>query len=153
MFQAVMAGIGAAGNIYGGFRANSEARKQAALAIQENENEARRMEEDTNKLISEQHLGYAKSGVILDGSPLLLIEETRQKGLQDRLQFRASGRARADAIAGEGRAKLMGAFSSGFSSMGDMKVGGSSKASASKPDTPNGRRDQGGGRYITNEAY
>lgn len=120
--------LGAAGTFYGGYRANSEARKQAGNQIADSEYEAALMEEDNKKLISEQESAYAKLGVILEGSPLLVIEETRQKGLRDRMRVREVGRSRAEAIAAEGRNKFIGAMFQGTSQlmggMGGMGGGG-----------------------------
>lgn len=59
---------------------NAEAARQAALQQQEADLSARAETRENIKLEKRQKLAFLKSGVSLEGSPLLLLDETRQKG-------------------------------------------------------------------------
>lgn len=70
--------------MYQGYQAkkagNEEAkdiRRQAALQQEETLREADRVKTDRRKFLAKQGLSYVKSGVSLEGSPLLILEETK----------------------------------------------------------------------------
>jgi len=149
--EAVMAGVGAAGSIYGGYRAASESRKEAKNIMNDAEAQALQMEDENNKLMSEQESRYAKSGVILDGSPLLVIEETRSKGLADRLRLRESGRNKAHGVAAQGRAQFIGGVTNGMAKMGGAMggMGGGGGGGFTPSSGVNTKSYSGGTSYLS----
>ncbi len=110
--------------IFGGFAADraasSEARalkREAALARREALEEADRLEKEHQKFLAYQSVMFLKGGVTLEGSPLLVLEETRQeKDKQVRAQRNRAealyglGRGRAARVKAGGRASLIGGF-------------------------------------------
>lgn len=88
-------------------------KQQGALAAEESEVEAQRVEAEGGRFQARQKLAFLKSGVSLEGSPLLTLQETgeetkAQAGAIRRrggAQFRLS-RKRAKVARGRGRAAL-----------------------------------------------
>jgi len=57
--------------------------QQAALALEEAQTNAGIVANDRRDLLRRQALAYTKSGVALEGSPLLVLENTRSKSQQE----------------------------------------------------------------------
>lgn len=137
-----MAALSAATSIMGGMQAQSEAKQQSEYALAEAAmagKEASRQasaqaiqEREANRdVLQRQKLAYMKSGVSLEGSPLLVMEETRRKGesnIDEILSSGASGYASAimgGTIASQkakamGRQQLMQGISGGLSGAGQV---------------------------------
>jgi len=123
--------LGAGANIIGGAAADEAARQQSsiilqqgALAREESEEEARRLEIEARKFRARQNVLFGKSGVTLEGSPLLVLEETRREGARQATAVRRQGVARANLAVAEsqrvrnqGRARLLTGFLGGGASL------------------------------------
>lgn len=121
-------------SIMGGMQSRNEAGVQSELAMQQAESRAieqerlsareARIEQDASEdARKKQKVAYLASGVSLAGSPLLVMEETRRKGLENVDEVLKAGEAGANVARTEGRivaeqAKSTGRkeFSSGISS-------------------------------------
>lgn len=114
----------AASSVYGGIEAEREGKKQATLATQqasaaaaeERRVTARQKEleqRDIDKTVDRQKLAYLASGVTLEGSPLLKMEETRRLGAENIAEIEASGAAASQARLAEGRIQAEQAKSRG----------------------------------------
>lgn len=131
------AGLGAAGQVYGGYRANMAAKREAGLmedqarvAQAEADAEAQRRAAEIRKFSKKQALAFMKNGVSLDGSPLLTIDETITEGQKevDAIARRGDAQAnlynrRAAITKDEGRAAFVsgilgggGSFASSYAS-------------------------------------
>ncbi len=110
------------GHIFGGISASKAAdaeadalEREAALARQEALEEADRLEKEHRKFLSRQSIMFLKGGVTLSGSPLLVLEETREeKKKQVEAQKKRAGALfqlgldKAKRVSAEGRARLVG---------------------------------------------
>ncbi len=72
----------------------SALKKQAGVAFEEGQAEGKRVQEESERLQTRQRLSFLKSGVSLQGSPLLAIARTEELG-----------KAQADAIRNRGLAQ------------------------------------------------
>lgn len=129
-------------SIAGGMASQQEAGYQSELALQQAESraieqervsarEARLEQEAADDARSRQKVAYLASGVTLEGSPLLAMEETRTRGAENVDEIKKSGSAAANAVRQEGRVqaaqlKSSGrqAFASGLSSGARSIAGG-----------------------------
>ena len=133
------AAVAAAGaSIAGGVMANNAAGEQADLARSD---AAARAEEsarvaDRQSMIEQrnidettqrQKLAFLASGVTLEGSPLLKMEETRRLGAENIEEIKKGGQASADAQIAEGRRTAQSAKASGRQAL----IGGISGAASS----------------------
>lgn len=121
---AVMAIIQAGATIIKGFQArsaaNSEAdrlREQANIALQESRRDAEQQAREITSFQSSQAHTYASSGITLEGSPVVVLEQTRKLGQQQVDAVIRRGMAQsnlinqqADAQRKAGRNALIGAF-------------------------------------------
>lgn len=127
-FLPILASVG--GQIFGGASERSEneaeardIESQAALARSENLEEARRQRREDRKFLAKQSVMFIKGGVSLEGSPLLILEETKE---EEEKQFAAGKRQaearfgfefnRAERLREQGRAKLTGGILGGAGS-------------------------------------
>jgi hypothetical protein len=101
-------------SIAGGAQSQSEGNYQSELAMQQAQargveqervaqREARLTQEEALDTERRQKLAYMASGVTLEGSPLLVMEETRKKGQDNVNEILQSGRAASSASIAEGR--------------------------------------------------
>lgn len=110
----VLAGISAASSIMGGIEqkkaadqqaeyatatANMQAKEQARVSVQQAQAEREQAETARRR----QKIGYMKGGVSLEGSPLLIMEQTRLRGQRNAEEILASGAAGSTAARTEGR--------------------------------------------------
>jgi hypothetical protein len=111
-------------SIYGGIQAKKEGDKQADLATNQAASRATEInrqtarsttleERDIKSTIERQKLAYLASGVTLEGSPLLMMEETRRRGAENVEEIQLAGAAGASAQLEEGRATAQAAKASG----------------------------------------
>jgi len=125
----VFSGLSAASSLFGGMSAQNESRKQAATAQAEANlraeetaragvRESLAVGAEAESVRRRQKLAYLKSGVDLEGSPLLMMEATRRNGLdnvEETLRASSSaagaqiqeGRSRATALKASGRQAFM----------------------------------------------
>ena len=125
----IFSGLSAASSLFGGVSAQKEAARQSATAQAEANlraeetgragvREAQAVGMEAESVRRRQKLAYLKSGVDLEGSPLLMMEATRQAGLdnvEETLRASSStagaqiqeGRARASALKSSGRQAFM----------------------------------------------
>lgn len=131
----VLSGLSAVSGLVGGLQQQSEAKQQAEYAqaqgiSQAKENvriaakEAGIEKREAESVRRQQKLAYLKSGVSLEGSPLLMMEKTRLQGQQNVDEIIASGGAASSAALTEGRMQAKNYKASGRQAF----VGGLGKA-------------------------
>lgn len=125
---------GAGINIYGAGLEQQELEKQADNLMKDADANDKRLSEYNRKFLAEQEVAYGKSGVILDGSPLLVLEETRQMGLEDRVSAKRQAFNQSQNLRAQGRNRMLsaigGGMASGMNAMSGMGGGGSARPSA-----------------------
>lgn len=84
-------------------REDGELLGQAKIVRQEARREAIRTREEIEYFRGEQAMTYNKSGVTLEGSPLLVLEETRRKGQEEIDAILGRGQAISDLYVKRGR--------------------------------------------------
>ncbi len=75
--------------------------------------EARLTQEDAEDFRKRQKVSFLASGVTLEGSPLLIMEETRTRGAENVNEILRAGSAGASAVRQEGRMQAQSIRSSG----------------------------------------
>lgn len=137
----VAAAVGAGASALGGIQAKREADKQARLANEqaaaraaETERVTKRQAEleqrNIDQTIDRQKLAYLKSGVTLEGSPLLKLEETRRLGAENIDEINKAGEAQASAQVAEGRVQAQQLKASGRQALISGITGAARSASA-----------------------
>jgi len=111
---AIASTVSAGAAVAGGIQQSREAQKQAQRTQQETELQARAEARENIGLEKRQKLAFLKSGVALEGSPLLLLAETRRRGQENVGAISQTGRGRAKGIAASGRQALIGGFAQGL---------------------------------------
>lgn len=118
------------GQLFAGFSASRAAdaeakdiEAQASLERTENLEEARRQKRENRRFLAKQSVMFVKGGVSLEGSPLLVLEETEEEGkkqfaagkrqAQARFKF---GLEKAGRVKAQGRSKLLGGIFGGIAS-------------------------------------
>ena len=103
-------------------------RQQAELASMEANEEAARTERDAESFRKRQKILFLKSGVALEGSPLLILEETQRNAQKEADAIRKQGVARfslgqqrAKQAPRKGRAALLGSVGEAFSSIASVE--------------------------------
>ena len=97
--------------------ARQQASMQAAEAGRVSGAQAFQAEQDADRARSRQKLAFLKSGVSLEGSPLLIMEETRQRGLDNVNEIIKSGASTGAAELTEGRIAAQNLQSAGRQSL------------------------------------
>lgn len=98
-----------------------EAERQADIVERETEEKIKLKIGEQKQFLAQQQLGYLKSGVLLTGSPLLVLSDTAKKAKEDVKAVRRGGRAKARSLRergrvaflrgiGEGSADIIGGF-------------------------------------------
>lgn len=108
-----------------GFSQYREEKKADQLARQRAESEAKLLEQDARRAAKEereiaddtrrrQKVAFLSSGVLLEGSPLLVMEETRKKGEENARNTIRNAKSRADLVrqGAVSRANLFGTAAS-----------------------------------------
>ena len=135
---------------YGSYRQGKAEKKaanaRAALEMEAATDQANYKRDQLKKLIASQTVAYAKSGVTLEGSPLLVMEETEREGLAEADKIERTGRRRAEAERQAGRDAFTGGLigagaslaSAGYSAYkGGVFSGSAGNASANTWRNPN----------------
>lgn len=111
-------------SIFGGFQQRQESNNQADLIMQSSAMQAaetKRLaakealveQENADEARRRQQIAYLASGVTLQGSPLLVMEETRKKGLENVDEILKAGSASASTSMTEGRIRAQGVKAQG----------------------------------------
>ncbi len=119
-----LSAVGTGLSVVSGFQqmqAGKEAAQQqyetTANQVRENarltEREAQQELKAADQARRQQKIAYLSSGVSLSGSPLLVMEETRRRGIENAAEVQASGRAANKAAATEGRMQARNYYTSG----------------------------------------
>lgn len=119
-----LSAVSAVSSIVGGMQQQGASNQQAEMAIaqgnmQAAENErvafkqAQNEKEQSESARRAQKVAYLASGVTLEGSPLLVMEETRQKGIENVDEILMGGQAGASAARQEGRMRASSLKASG----------------------------------------
>lgn len=112
------------GSLYGGISAYNESGRQATLELQEAERQARLIAEEDTNYRSKMEMGFLKSGVSLEGTPLIVLEESVKRTRDDINAVRTSGRQRASSLKRQGRDALIGGVIGGATDVGRLAAGG-----------------------------
>jgi len=121
---ATAAVVSAGASIYGGIQARKQAKKEAALINEDAQHQANQHAKDVEKFRKRQKVAFLSSGVSLEGSPLLVLEETRKEGEEEVARIRRGGQIRSDIRQQQGRDAFVSGVLGGISSL----AGGVSKA-------------------------
>ncbi len=133
--------IAAGGQIYSGYQANQSAKREASaleaqgqLEQEEADREAAAHAGDVRKFSRVQALSFLKNGVTLEGSPLLVLDETLSKGQEEVDSITKSGAARrtlynskAAITRNEGRARMIGGITGAAGTIGSAGMAGANK--------------------------
>jgi len=111
--------IGGIQQLQTGRQQASAAKEAAALrgseAARQAERNARGEQQNVDRLIRRQKLDYLRSGVTLEGSPLLVMEETRRRGAENIDEILRGGAYAERSAIVEGRTRARGFLASGRS--------------------------------------
>jgi len=126
--------LSGAGQIFTGVEQQKAASREADEVIRQTEAEATRKRKSLAKLSAKQRTQILKSGITLEGSPLLVLEETRREGVAEIGDVRRAGIARSQALTNQGRAAFFRGLFGGIStvSQGFLTAG----ALKNKPSNP-----------------
>lgn len=112
------------GSLYGGLAANKESKIQAQQLREETEIQARNIAEEDRDLRGLMKVSFLKSGVTLEGTPLMVLADAKKKSEQDVADLRRSGSARADSIRRRGKDALVGGILSSAETGARLAAGG-----------------------------
>lgn len=104
---AVALGVGAAVSVAGSVESNRQARKKGRLIRDETEEALELKEDEINRFQGVQTTAFAKSGVLLEGTPLEVLEETRRQGDIQKGQIKRGGKIGRDNANAQGRQALL----------------------------------------------
>ncbi len=106
---------------------------QASLQREETGREAARVKDERRKFLAKQSLAFVKGGVTLEGSPLLVLEETQTESEKEVQALKTRGAAqfalgtqKAGRAKSIGRSKLIGGFGEAFGTASTLKIFGGS---------------------------
>lgn len=102
--------VQAVGGILGGMQANKVAKENARIEMENAKAEAKQKAKEVERLRSLQQAQYGASGVTLDGTPLMVLDETQKEGDAEVNDILRRGSNNAKVLRMEGR----NAFTSGL---------------------------------------
>ena len=117
---AVAGGISAIGSVVGGVQQARAAGEQSKLAQQEAETRARAEARQNIELEKRQKLGFISGGVALEGSPLLVLAETKRLGAENVGAIVETGQTQAESLKSTGRQALIGGLTTGAATAGGL---------------------------------
>lgn len=140
----------AGAQMYSGYQAqkasNAEAKlqqQQALLADLEARREADKVEAEADTFRRRQKMAYLKSGVAIEGSPLLILDETSAKAQEEADAIRDRGRAQynlgmaqAKQTYSKGRSAMIGSVVSALGSISNTYIQGTRAGIFSKASSP-----------------
>jgi len=141
-----LAVISFAGSTEAARKQKSAANKEADQLQRESRIQAGFSEERTEKLKGIQRSRFLSSGVRLEGSPLLVLEETRSRGAAEAKNIIESGTARAQSIRRRASAQFQGQLFQGIGQLATSVVGAGAFGGAPAAGAAAGG---GGGRRTT----
>jgi hypothetical protein len=138
---AAAATVAAGASIYGGMEGRKAAKEQEGLAREQSAAGAAEIMRQTGRTVDlenrnitqtvqQQELGYLASGVTLEGSPLLMMEETRRLGAENIEEIKKAGAAGSTARIAEGEATAKAAKASGRAALIGGITGAAQSASS-----------------------
>ena len=101
-----IAAVGTALQVAGGEAARKAASAQARAAYDAALANARLHEVEIHKFVSQQQSAYLNSGVTLEGSPLLVLEDTRKQGMAELQAIMQGANYQANTLRAQGRAEM-----------------------------------------------
>lgn len=110
--------VGAGASIAGGISARKESKKQVGLQRAATSAKATAREKQIKGILAEQKLSFLKSGVTLEGTPLIVQKEQEKLGRQEVADIRQFGEAQSSSLLGQGRQALVGGLGAGVSQLG-----------------------------------
>lgn len=116
--------IGAAGSISAANAEKKAAQQNAALARMQAQEDARRAKRQSDALIGQQRAVTGASGTTIEGSPLLIVQDSAREAEIEIRHILAGGAARARAYQQAGRA----AAQTGFIDAGSTLLSGVGRA-------------------------
>lgn len=117
-FLVAAAALSAISSIKQGIDQRNAAKHKASLIEDETRIQANQKAQQLRLLLSEQQQRYAKSGVTLEGSPLLVMTDTRKQGVQEINDLVSFGFDKADVTRQEGRDAFVSGIISGAAKLG-----------------------------------
>lgn len=112
----VVAALAVGTGVYTAVAAENEADSQARHAKNEAENRANAARRQYEKLRKQQKVAFLNSGVSLEGSPLLVLEATREEGVLAANDVVGQGSNTAKDLNRQGRSAFIGNLASGIGS-------------------------------------
>ncbi len=116
--------LSAGSQVAQGAQQRKEAKRQAALAEENAAVAAEAERESANTALKQQKMSFLKSGVTLAGSPLLLMQETFERGERNARNQVRTGAAQSQTLKAQGSAAFMQGISGGFKSVGSAVLQG-----------------------------
>lgn len=95
-------------SVVGGIQQKKQTKSEARVIEANAMRQASLREEQAERVKKIQKLKFLKSGVDLEGSPLLLLEETTRIGREEAAQIRAGGMTQASQLRRRGRSAVIG---------------------------------------------
>ena len=96
--------ISAGASIYAGAQTKQEAFIQARIAEQEAKEQAKLKKLEGKKFMAKQEMAYLSSGVMLEGSPLIVLRESAESLKDEIRSIEIAGREKAESFRRRGRA-------------------------------------------------
>lgn len=94
------------------------AQSQADAAVKQGNIDMAEKAKQTRYAAARQNVSFLNSGITLEGTPSLVIDETFNTGLADIRQIGANANAKSENFIAEGRMKAISAIAGGMSGMG-----------------------------------
>jgi hypothetical protein len=109
---AILGGLGLVTSLIGSEKAASSAKSsgiaQSNAILQRGFTERKYKRRELKKLLSTQEVAYSKSGVTLEGSPLLVISDSYNKGTEELRDMERESQRQANIARETGQAQAMG---------------------------------------------
>jgi len=118
--------------IHSGMQQKKQSKKQAALMEEDAANRAAEETRQAKEHRKRQKVAFLKSGVALSGSPLLIMQETLERGLGNSDAIKETGGAKASLLRAQGQSALV----TGFGNAGTSALKGFSAAASANSGTP-----------------
>ena len=115
-------------SLLGGFGSRRAAKKQRAAIDAQVRIAVAEKQREIEKFSGDQAMAYLATGVTLEGSPLMVLKETREQGARDIEAIKATGGAQGRAVMAQGRSGFFQGLTSAavqglgiYNSMGPAK--------------------------------
>lgn len=102
-------------SVAGGITANVQSASQAKTAAREAEERALLNDDEVRSFAANQAVTFLSSGVELEGSPLIVLNDTIRKGFDQSEDIRRAGASQSRAISDTGRNALLSGVITGAS--------------------------------------